>query len=104
MRGVPINNKENHFQEQEHCTKNWSLINNKLNKKNTDIEENNITRPITNFDYEHNLENKKRELFILRPEYISVVLDDINDISSYKKGSTEYVDETLKKAENIRLY
>ena len=67
-------------------------------------EENNITRPITNFDYEHNLDNKKRELFILRPEYISVVLDDINDISKYKKGSTEYVDETLKRAENIRLF
>jgi len=67
-------------------------------------EENNITRPLTNFDYEHNLENKKRELFILRPEYIAVVLDDINDISQYKKGSTEYVDETLKRAENIRLF
>ena len=65
---------------------------------------NNITRPITNFQYEENLENKKREIFILKPEYISVVLDDINDISKYKKGSTEYVDETLKRAENIRLY
>ena len=65
---------------------------------------NNITRPITNFQYEENLENKKREIFVLKPEYISVVLDDINDISKYKKGSTEYVDETLKRAENIRLF
>ena len=65
---------------------------------------NNITRPITNFQYEENLENKKREIFILKPEYISVVLDDINDISKYKKGSTEYVDETLKRAENIRIF
>ena len=66
--------------------------------------ENDITRPITNFQYEENLENKKREIFILKPEYISVVLDDIDDISKYKKGSTEYVDETLQRAENIRLY
>ena len=65
---------------------------------------NNITRPITNFQYEENLENKKREIFILKPEYISVVLDDIDDIMAYKKGSTEYVDETLKQAENIRLF
>jgi hypothetical protein len=36
--------------------------------------ENDITRPITNFQYEENLENKKREIFILRPEYISIVL------------------------------
>ena len=67
-------------------------------------EANNITRPITNYKYEENLENKKREIFILKPEYISVVLDDIEDITKYKKGSTEYIDETLKRAENIRLY
>ena len=66
-------------------------------------EENNIVRPITNYEYEENLENKKREIFLLKPEYISVVLDDMKDISKYKKGSTEYVDETLKRAENIRL-
>ena len=65
---------------------------------------NNITRPVTNYKYEENLENKKREIFILKPEYISVVMDDIDDIEAYKKGSTEYIDETLKRAENIRLY
>ena len=65
---------------------------------------NNITRPVTNYQYEEKVENKKREIFILKPEYISVVMDDIDDIAVYKKGSTEYVDETLKRAENIRLY
>ena len=65
---------------------------------------NDITRPVTNYEYEENLENKKREIFILKPEYISVVLDDIDDLNSYKKGSTEYVSRTLKKAENIRLF
>ena len=65
---------------------------------------NDITRPVTNYKYEENLENKKREIFILKPEYISVVLDDIDDLNSYKKGSTEYVSRTLKKAENIRLF
>ena len=63
-----------------------------------------ITRPVTNYQYEEKIENKKREIFILKPEYISVVMDDIDDIESYKKGSTEYIDETLKRAENIRLY
>ena len=65
---------------------------------------NNITRPVTNYEYEENLENKKREIYILKLEYLSVVLDDIDDLMTYKKGSTEYVDETLKRAENIRLY
>ena len=67
-------------------------------------EEHDIARPITNYQYEENLANKKREIYLLKPEYISVVLDDINDISEYKKGSTEYVSETLKQAENIRLF
>ena len=65
---------------------------------------NNITRPVTNYQYEEKLENKKREIFILKSEYISVVLDDIEDLNTYKKGSTEYISETLKRAENIRLY
>ena len=65
---------------------------------------NNITRPVTNYQYEENLENKKREIFILKPEYLSVVRDDIDDIMTYKKGSTEYVNRTLKRSENIRLF
>ena len=63
-----------------------------------------ITRPVTNYQYEEKIQNKKRNIFILKQEYVSVVLDDIEDIMPYKKGSTEYVDRTLKRAENIRLY
>ena len=63
-----------------------------------------ITRPVTNYQYEEKIQNKKREIFILKQEYVSVVLDDIENIMPYRKGSTEYVDRTLKRAENIRLY
>jgi len=65
---------------------------------------NDITRPVTNYQYEENLSNKKREIFILKPEYLTIVMDDIEDIMPYKKGSTEYTDRTLKRAENIRLF
>ena len=64
----------------------------------------NITRPVTNYEYEEKLENENREIFILKQEYLTVVIDDIEDIMPYEKGSTEYLDRTLKKAENIRLY
>ena len=63
-----------------------------------------ITRPVTNYQYEEKLENKKREIFILKKDYLSIIEDDIADIMPYEKGSTEFIDETLKKAENIRLY
>ena len=65
---------------------------------------NNIVRPVTNYEYEEDIEVKKRNIFLLRREYIGVIIDDIEDLMPYKKGSTEYVNEHLKKAENIRLY
>ena len=63
-----------------------------------------ITRPVTNYEYEEKIENKKREIFILKQEYLTVIIDDIEDLMPYKKGSTEYLNGNLKKAENIRLY
>ena len=66
--------------------------------------ESNITRPVTNYGYEEKLENDKRQIFILKQEYLTVVLDDADEIMPYEKGSTEFIDRNLKKAENIRLY
>ena len=63
-----------------------------------------ITRPVTNYEYEEKLENDKRQIFILKQEYLTVVLDDADEIMPYEKGSTEFIDRNLKKAENIRLY
>ena len=59
---------------------------------------------VTNYDYEDQIQTDKRNIFLLKREYIPVVLDDIEDIMSYRKGSTQYVSETLKRADNIRLY
>ena len=64
----------------------------------------NITTEITNYDYELKIENDKRNIFLLKNEYVSIVLNDMEDIMKYKKGSTQYVSRTLKKGENIRLY
>ena len=63
-----------------------------------------VAIPVTNYEHEDNLNNKKREIFILKPEYLSVVFDDINEIMRYKKGSTQYLSETLVRGDNIRLY
>ena len=64
----------------------------------------NLTTAITNLEYENNIQDEKRNIYVLKPEYLSVVLDDIEYIMEYKKGSTQYLSETLKRAENIRLY
>jgi hypothetical protein len=59
---------------------------------------------ITNYQYEEEINNSKREIFILKSEYLRIVFDDIENIMTYKKGSTQYVSETLKKGNNIRLF
>ena len=59
---------------------------------------------ITNLQYEEKLNDDKRNIFLLKPRYLSVVVDDLEDIMRYKKGSSQYKTESLKTADNIRLY
>ena len=56
----------------------------------------------TYFDHESNLNDKKREISILRPGYLSVFLENFEEIMEYKE-SKQFVNETLKKTENPRL-
>jgi hypothetical protein len=37
----------------------------------------------------------------LKADYLRIVFDDIDRIMPYKKGSSQYVTETLKRGENI---
>ena len=62
------------------------------------------TTAVTNYDYESEIEDNKRNIFLLKPSYISVIRNDLDAAMPYKKGSTQYVSETLKRADNIRLY
>jgi len=68
------------------------------------VTANSITTEVTNYQYEEKLENEKRHIFILKPFYLNVVLDDLQEMMIYEKGSTQYQSETLKRADNIRLY
>ena len=63
-----------------------------------------IVVSVTNYGYEDNLENEKRNIYLLKPKYLNIIKDDLKEMMQYKKGSTQYLDKTLKIAENIRLY
>jgi hypothetical protein len=64
----------------------------------------NLATPITNYEYEEKIDNDKRNIFILKPRYLNIVFDDMEEIMQYKKGSTQYVSESLKNGDNIKLY
>jgi len=64
----------------------------------------NLAIPVTNYEYEEKLENNKRNIFLLKPKYLNIVFDDLDEMMVYEKGSTQYVNATLKKGDNIRIY
>jgi hypothetical protein len=64
----------------------------------------NLATPITNYEYEEKIDNDKRNIFILKPRYLNIVFDDMEEIMQYKKGSSQFVSESLKTGDNIKLY
>ena len=63
-----------------------------------------ITSEVTNYDYEVNLQNEKRNIYVLKQNYLNIILTDMDRMMPYKTGSTQYVNGTLVRGENIKLY
>ena len=63
-----------------------------------------VAMPITNYMHEDRLNNEKRSIFLLKPIYLNILFDDIEEIMANKKGSTQFVSRTLVTGDNIRLY
>ena len=63
-----------------------------------------ITTEVTNYDYEVNLQNEKRNIYALKQNYLNIILTDMDRMMPYKTGSTQYVSETLVRGENIKIY
>jgi hypothetical protein len=56
----------------------------------------------TFFDHETNLNDKKRNIDILKPEYLTIFLENFEEIMEYKP-SKQFVNDRLKKTENPRI-
>ena len=63
-----------------------------------------ITSEVTNYDYEVDLQDKKRQIYVLKQGYLNLIITDMERIMPYKTGSTQYMSETLVRGENIKLY
>ena len=64
----------------------------------------NMIKAVTNYEYEINKEDAKRNIYLLKPDYLNVIFNDLDDIMPYKKGAAQYMSDTSKKGENIKLY
>ena len=56
---------------------------------------------VTNYEYESKLNDEKRSIYILTPNYLQVFLNDMKDIMRYK-DSSQFVNINLIQTENTR--
>ena len=64
----------------------------------------NVTEAVTNYQYEAKIQDDKRNIYVLKATYLPIIKDDIDALMPYRKGGTQYVSPTLKKADNIKLF
>lgn len=68
----------------------------------TEVVASGITDGITNEEYETRLQNQKRQIYILRSAYLGILLDDVERVMTYSPSS-QYISDTLKKGDNIKI-
>ena len=59
-------------------------------------------KSVSYLQHETNLNDAKREILILRKDYISSIIRDIGDIMEYKR-SQQFINDGLKQTENPRI-
>ena len=64
----------------------------------------NIVTEITNQVYEDKLNDDKRNISIIKPRFIGLIIEEMERLTKYPKGSTQYVSKKVVKGENIRIY
>ena len=64
----------------------------------------NITESVTNFHYEQEREDNKRNIYLLKPSYLPIILDDLKSLMQYKKGSSQFLTRTLLRADDPNYY
>jgi hypothetical protein len=68
------------------------------------IETTDTTVAITNYEYESNIQDEVRNIYLIKPNYLNLVIQNIDSIMPVKPGSTQYVSDDLSQGDNIRLY
>ena len=70
----------------------------------TEVTATNIVQGVTNLQYETKKEEDKRNIFLLKPQYVGVIAEEMDGSLIYREGSSQYKNDYLVKGENIRLY
>jgi hypothetical protein len=71
---------------------------------NVELSGPDIFRVVTNYEYEERIENDKRNIFVLKPQYLNIIFNDLEKVLPYTEGSSQYVGPFLKRVDDIRLF
>ena len=69
---------------------------------NSNIIKNPKVFPVTHYEYEENLNDAKRRIKILKPDFLDIVISDMVKIMKYKKSS-DFISKRVKMTFNPRL-
>lgn len=59
-----------------------------------------LVRPISNYDYESELNNYKRNIYLLRPEFVSQFIEEFEELVSYLPSVENSPDSAAKRSPN----
>lgn len=57
---------------------------------------------ISNLEYEIKKNDDKRSIYVIRPEYVNIIITDMREIMKYE-DSSQYISRKLKKGDNLRI-
>ena len=69
--------------------------------ESTDYNINDVVS-ISNLEYEIKKNDDKRSIYVIRPEYVNIIISDMREIMKYE-DSSQYVSRKLKKGDNLRI-
>lgn len=72
------------------------------NNLQTMVKKYDIVVEITNYEYENIKNEKKRDIYVLKREYLQQFLNETRSLMKYKPSS-QYINDKLKRADNIRV-
>ena len=62
-----------------------------------------LCKPVTNYEYESRLNDEKRTILILKPQYLSTIIDDLRNIMTYNEDDPNYINDKLKSTYNEKV-
>jgi len=63
-----------------------------------------FTYAVTNYTYEERKQNDRRNIYVIKAEYVGLIIDNLEEIMPYQQGSSQYVSPSVTRGDNIRLY